>query len=91
MHAQVSFDKLRGFFAATSRWRHPSEQSTMKSANVPFKVASYIAIKRSAVAVHLSVDLALLCDKVQTFIFECNSLQNHENCGFAATGRFENS
>ncbi|HEY7083452.1 MAG TPA: hypothetical protein VH519_01455 [Hyphomicrobiaceae bacterium] len=63
----------------------------MKSANVAFKVASYIAMKLSVVAVHLSVDPALLRDKVQTFIFECNSLQNHENCGFAATGRFENS
>jgi hypothetical protein len=86
MHAQVSFDKLRGFFAATPRCMHPSEQSAMKSANVLFQIASYIAMNLSVAAVHVIVDLASLSDKVQTFIFERNSLQNHENCGFAATG-----
>jgi len=45
----------------------------------------------SAMTVHRIVGLGPLLDKVQTFLFGRNRLQNHENCGFAATGSFENS
>jgi hypothetical protein len=43
------------------------------------------AINFSIVASMSFVDLGTHRDKVQTFIFERNRLQNQENCGFAAT------
>jgi hypothetical protein len=57
----------------------------MQCANPRCKAASQIAINFSIVASMSFVDLGTHRDKVQTFIFERNRLQNQENCGFAAT------
>jgi hypothetical protein len=84
MRAEVSIDKLRGFFAASPGRAHSrkiiGEQTPLAKLRELFSHDGSSASRS-----------ALTREKVQTFIFDRNSLQNHKNCGFAATGSFENS
>jgi len=71
---------------------HPSERTICdEKRKRPFNAARCVAVSLSVVTVHLIVLSQSASHKVQTFIFERNGLQNHKNCGFAATGSFENS
>jgi hypothetical protein len=55
MHAQGSFDKLRGFFAATTRCTHPRRNNRDEKAQAFFEAASGVAMSLPVATVYLHV------------------------------------